>query len=93
MDLLERAGVPAGPIYTVPEAVADPQAQARGMVQEIEHPQAGRVKTLGNPVKLEKSPVTVRKAAPALGEDTDAVLREIGYGPADVAELRRKGVV
>ncbi|HEX7126577.1 MAG TPA: CoA transferase [Thermodesulfobacteriota bacterium] len=93
MAVLERAGVPCGPIYTVPEALADPHAQARGMVQEIDHPTAGRVKVLGNPVKLEKSPAAVRKAAPRLGEDTDAVLREIGYGPGEIAELRRRGVV
>lgn len=93
MEVLERAGVPSGPIYTVPEAVADPHAQARGMVQEIDHPAAGRVKTLGSPVKLEKSPAAVRKAAPALGEDTDAVLRGIGYSPSEIAELRRLRVV
>jgi crotonobetainyl-CoA:carnitine CoA-transferase CaiB-like acyl-CoA transferase len=93
LDLLDRAGVPAGPIYTVPEALDDPHARARGMVGEVDHPEAGRVKVLGNPVKLEKSPVEMRRAAPALGADTDAVLGSLGYAPADIADLRRRGVV
>ena len=93
LALCEEAGIPAGPIYSVPEALADPHALARGMVQELEHPQAGRVKALGNPVKLSRSPATLRKAAPCLGEDTDAVLREAGYTPGEIAALRAAGVV
>jgi formyl-CoA transferase len=90
---LEEAGVPAGPIYSVPEALADPQAQARGMVQAVEHPKAGKIRTLGNPVKLEKSPARMRKAAPDLGADTDAVLAALGYSGQEIADLRRKGAV
>jgi crotonobetainyl-CoA:carnitine CoA-transferase CaiB-like acyl-CoA transferase len=93
LDLLERAGVPAGPIYAVPEALDDRHARARGMVQAVHHPEAGRVTVLGNPVKLERSPVEMRRAAPPLGADTDAVLRSLGYGPGDIADLRRRGVV
>ncbi len=84
----EQAGIPAGPIYTIPEAQADPHAQARGMVQELEHPQAGRVKALGNPVKLSRSPAALRAAAPLLGADTDAVLAGIGYSSAEITALR-----
>jgi len=89
----EGAGIPAGPIYRVPEALADPHAQARGMVQELVHPQAGRVKVLGNPVKLSRSPATFRAAAPLLGADTDAVLAGAGYTPAEIGALRAKRVV
>jgi crotonobetainyl-CoA:carnitine CoA-transferase CaiB-like acyl-CoA transferase len=76
----EEAGIPAGPIYSVPEALADPHALARGMVQEYDYPGAGRVKALGNPVKLSRSPARLRKGAPRLGEDNDAVLGELGLG-------------
>jgi formyl-CoA transferase len=89
----EAAGIPAGPIYNIPEAQADPHAQARGMVQELDHPQAGRVKALGNPVKLSRSPATLRSAAPLLGADTDAVLAGIGYGASEIADLRTRKVL
>ncbi|MBI4268711.1 MAG: CoA transferase [Candidatus Rokubacteria bacterium] len=93
LALCEEAGIPAGPIYSVPEALADPHTLARGMVQELEHPRVGRVKALGNPVKLSKSPATMRKSAPELGEDTDAILREAGYAPGEIAAFRAAGAI
>ena len=89
----EEVGIPAGPINTVPEAHADPHAIARTMVQEIDHPEAGRVKSLGNPVKMSKSPPRLRKAAPRLGEDTRTLLAELGYATADVEALMRAEAV
>jgi crotonobetainyl-CoA:carnitine CoA-transferase CaiB-like acyl-CoA transferase len=89
----EEAGVPAGPIYSVPEALDDPHARARGMVQELIHPQAGRVKGLGNPVKMSATPPVMAKAAPMLGEDSDAILRELGLDDTAIATLRADQVV
>ena len=89
----EAAGIPAGPIYTVPEALADPHAQARGMVQELTHPEIGPVKTLGNPVKMSATPPRLRTAAPALGADTDALLKTLGYADDDIGALRKAQVV
>ena len=89
----EEVGVPAGPIYSVPEALDDAHARARGMVQELTHPQAGRVKGLGNPVKLSRTPPVMAKAAPTLGEDTDAILRELGLSDGEIAILRTEQVV
>jgi crotonobetainyl-CoA:carnitine CoA-transferase CaiB-like acyl-CoA transferase len=74
----EEAGIPAGPIHSVPEALADVQAVARGMVQEYDYPGVGRVKALGNPVKLSRSPARLAKGAPRLGEDNAAVAKELG---------------
>jgi crotonobetainyl-CoA:carnitine CoA-transferase CaiB-like acyl-CoA transferase len=88
----EEAGVPAGPIYSVPEALDDAHARARGMVQELAHPTLGRVKGLGNPVKMSRTPPVMARAAPALGEDTDAILRELGLGDAEIAALRAQKV-
>jgi crotonobetainyl-CoA:carnitine CoA-transferase CaiB-like acyl-CoA transferase len=84
----EEAGVPAGPIYSVPEALDDPHARARGMVHELPHPTLGHVKSLGNPVKMSRTPPVMAKAAPALGEDTDAILRELGVSETEIAALR-----
>jgi crotonobetainyl-CoA:carnitine CoA-transferase CaiB-like acyl-CoA transferase len=63
------------------------------MVQELEHPDAGRIRVLGNPVKMSASPPEMRKAAPHLGEDTHAILAELGYGDAELTELRRERVI
>ena len=89
----EAAGIPAGPIYTVPEALADPHALARGMVQELPHPTLGAVKALGNPVKMSATPPRLRTAAPALGADADAILHELGYADTDIAALREGRVI
>jgi formyl-CoA transferase len=89
----EAAGVPAGPIYSVPEALDDPHARARGMVQELTHPQVGRVQALGNPVKMSATPPVTPRGAPRLGEDTDAILRELGMAADRIAALRADGVV
>jgi len=75
--LLNAAGVPVGPVQTYDEVYADPQALARGMVADIVHPAAGRMRTLGIPVKLSETPGTLRRPAPLLGEHTAEVLREI----------------
>ncbi len=89
----EEAGIPAGPIYTVPEAHADPHAQARTMVQQVVHKTAGPINVLGNPVKMSATPPTVRTPAPDLGEDNDAILGELGYSAAEIAALRARKVL
>jgi formyl-CoA transferase len=93
LERCEAAGIPAGPIYSVPEALADAHALAREMVQEYEHKGVGPVKVLGNPVKLSRSPARLVKGAPSLGEDTDAVLGELGVKAHEVTALRAKGAV
>ena len=75
------------------QVMPDRHAQARGMVQELDHPVAGRVKGLGNPVTLSAAPATMRKAAAVLGEDTEAILAELGYGTGEIGRLREKGVL
>ena len=93
LTALEAAGVPAGPIYTLDEVYADPQVRARDMVVETEHPAAGRIRNIGIPVKLSETPGAFRRPAPALGEHTDEVLRELGVSDARAAALRASGAV
>jgi crotonobetainyl-CoA:carnitine CoA-transferase CaiB-like acyl-CoA transferase len=93
LDLLERAGVPAGPIYDIPRVYRDPHVLARGMLAEVEHPTAGRIPQIGIPVKLSATPGRIVRPAPRLGEHTDEVLAWAGYPPAEVMALRSEGAV
>jgi len=92
-DLLNAAGVPAGPVNTVPAALEQPQVAAREMVVEVEHPVAGTLKMLGSPLKLSAQPTSIRRPPPVLGEHTDEILAEAGYTAAQVAELHEADVV
>lgn len=76
---LTRAGVPCGAVRSVTEALADPQLAAREMIVPLEHVTAGAIKVLGTPLKLSDTPAAVRTPPPALGQHTDAVLREFGF--------------
>ena len=93
LERLHAAGVPAGPVSDYAQAFDDPQTVAREMVVEVDHPQAGRVKMLGIPVKLSETPGSVRRPPPMLGEHTPEVLAELGYDLDQIAELVRVGAV
>jgi crotonobetainyl-CoA:carnitine CoA-transferase CaiB-like acyl-CoA transferase len=90
MDRLEAAGVPCGPINTIDQVFAEPQAIARGLVVEQIRADLDRpVRTVANPIRMSKTPATYRSAPPAMGADTEAVLKEtLGLGEAEIAALR-----
>jgi formyl-CoA transferase len=90
---LDRAGVPAGPINTYAEALADPHALARHMVVDLVHPGAGPIKALGIPVKLSETPGAVDRPAPLLGQHTAEILTELGYTEAEQRALRASGAI
>jgi len=94
LDLLDEHDVPAGPVNEMPEVLADPQVQHRGMLVQVEDPRAGSVSMPANPIRLSATPVQDYRPAPRLGEHTDEVLaRLIGLTHAQVADLRKHGVV
>ena len=90
------AGIPCGPIYSVPEVLADPHVRARGVVQETAHPgQPGEaIRLMRSPVRIEGHDLGIRRPPPTLGQHTGEVLSELlGYHAAAIAELRTGGVV
>ena len=89
----EAEGIPCGPINTYADVLADEQVTAREMVVETDHPTLGRLRTLGTPLKLSRTPLVTGRPAPLLGEHTTEVLGEAGYSEAEVAELRAAGAV
>jgi crotonobetainyl-CoA:carnitine CoA-transferase CaiB-like acyl-CoA transferase len=93
LDTLERAGVPAGPVLSVTEMHTHPQTLARDMVPSLEHPIAGRMQTIGLPIKFSHTPGVAPVAAPVYGEHSRQVLAEAGYSTAEIAELFDAGVV
>jgi crotonobetainyl-CoA:carnitine CoA-transferase CaiB-like acyl-CoA transferase len=84
---LEAAGVPAGPVLDVKAMHVHPQTLARGMVPSVEHPIAGRMQTIGLPVKFSETPGGVQSAAPVYGQHTRQVLAEFGYTAAEIDAL------
>ncbi|MAN98024.1 CoA transferase [uncultured Roseovarius sp.] len=90
---MERAGLPAGPVLDILQMQADPQAHARDMIVEVDHPVAGAVKTLGHPVKFSETPASIRSAAPLLGQHSREVLREAGYDAGQIEAMIASGAV
>ncbi len=90
---LEAATVPCGPINDLSEVFADPHVQSRGMTVEMAHPLAGAVKLVASPIKLAATPVRYRYPPPLLGQDTDAVLGELGLDASAIAALRLQGAI
>jgi formyl-CoA transferase len=93
LQALDEAAVPAGRIYTVADIAADPHYRARGMLQDLRMDDGSTLTVPGIVPKLSRTPGGHRRAAPGIGQDSDAVLAEIGITPQQIAELKRRGVV
>jgi formyl-CoA transferase len=90
---LQEAGIPSGPINTIQDVFDHPQAEARNLKLEIEHPTAGLVGFPGIPYKMSHTPADVDRPPPLLGEHTEEVLTEVGYSPEEVALLHEKRAI
>ena len=93
LEQLDQAGVPCGPILDYEDALTTPQALAREMTVDVEHPTLGPLRTLGTPIKMSATPLDPRRRAPMLGEHTDDVLAAAGYSGDEIAQLRDAGAV
>jgi len=90
---LDAAEVPVGPINDVLAAFDSAQARALGLRVDLRHPELGRVDQVAPPFELARTPAAIRRPPPLLGEDSEAILAELGYGAAEIAALRADGVV
>ena len=94
VKLLSEAGVPCSPINTLDRVFSETQVAARDMLAETDHPRAGRIRSIGNPVKTSPSMEQSSAPAPLLGQHTGEVLRDIlKYAPQHVLRLREEGVI
>jgi crotonobetainyl-CoA:carnitine CoA-transferase CaiB-like acyl-CoA transferase len=93
LKVFEEVGVPCGPVLTLDEVYRNPQVKAREMDIEVQHPTAGRIHTIGFPVKYSKTPGQMYRPSPVLGQHTLAILESLGYSTAERQQLEADGVV
>jgi len=93
IEILNKAGIPCGPIYKIDEVFADPQVKHLGVATPVEHRKLGRKQVLANAAVLSRTPAKVVSPTPEIGEHTDEILKELNYDAAQIAKLREGGVV
>ena len=92
-DLLNRAGVPAGPVYNVPEVFQDPQVRYLDIVKEISGPNDQPLKLIASPITFSRTPAAVTTRAPFCGEHSDEILLDVGFTNEQITEFRLAGVI
>jgi crotonobetainyl-CoA:carnitine CoA-transferase CaiB-like acyl-CoA transferase len=93
LDRLTKADVPCAPVLTRNEVIRHPHVQAMEVIEQYDHPRAGRLRQTRAAARFSRTPPSIRRGAPALGEHTDEVLAELGYSVREVAELRSEGAL
>ncbi len=93
VEILNAAGVPCGPIYTMDQVFADPQVKHMGIATPVEHPRLGTLYLLGQAVKLSRTPASLATASPERGEHSAEILGEAGYSAAEIEQFKSKGII
>ena len=93
VDKLNKAGVPAGPIYKMDEMFADPQVKHLKMAHPVNHPKLGTIELIGQAINMSRTQFEMKSATPEQGEHTEEVLKGIGLDANAVASLRQRGIV
>ncbi len=94
LERMVAAGVPAGAVRTVSEAIESPEVAARNMIRTIQHPTAGALRLLGSPLNFSETPTVAPSAPPLLGQHTDEVLRDLlDMSPAEIEALKASGTI
>jgi formyl-CoA transferase len=91
--MLNKAGVPCGPIYRMDEVFADPQVRHLGMAAPVQHAKLGDIEVVNQPVKLSRTPSRIVHPTPEKGEQTEEVLKEYGYDDKSIAAFRARKIV
>jgi crotonobetainyl-CoA:carnitine CoA-transferase CaiB-like acyl-CoA transferase len=93
IELLNRAGVPCGPINTIDQVFADPQVRHLGLAQPVHSHERGDIELVGQPIIMSRTPSRIRTPPPLMGEHTDEILHELGYDDERIAALRAAEVL
>ncbi len=93
IEILNDAGVPCGPIYSMDQVFDDPQVRHLEAAVPVEHPKLGRFRIVNQAIRLSRTPASIATPTPALGEHTGEILRELGYGEDDMKKLRDLKVI
>jgi crotonobetainyl-CoA:carnitine CoA-transferase CaiB-like acyl-CoA transferase len=93
IEILNEAGVPSGPIYTMDQVFADPQVRHLEAAVSVQHPKLGATRIVNQAVKLSRTPAAMARATPEQGEHTDEILAELGYDAQQIASLRARKIV
>ena len=93
VDALNEAGVPCGPIYSIDQVFSDPQVEHLGIAQSVVRPNGETLNVVGQPVTLSRTPSAIASPPPEIGEHTEEVLKEFGYGEREIAALRQANAI
>ena len=93
IELMNQAGIPCGPIYTLDQTFNDPQVRHLGVAQTVTSPVRGNIEIVGQPIHMTRTPNRVVAPAPEYGEHTEEVLEALGYSEGDIAEFHERGVI
>jgi crotonobetainyl-CoA:carnitine CoA-transferase CaiB-like acyl-CoA transferase len=93
VDTFSQAGVPCGPINTIPEVFEDPQVRHREMLRYLPHPTAGKVPQVASPLRFRESALEMQRPPPLMGQHTEEILRELGHSTEKVAQLRAARII
>ena len=93
LDILEEAGVPCAPVLKRKEVIDHPVVVANNLIQEIDHPVAGKIRQTRPAARFSQSEVKPERGAPLLGQHNAELLSEIGYSESDIADLQSDGII
>jgi len=93
LEIFKNYDTCIGPVNNFAEACEDPQIRARNMVVEMDHPVLGKIKNIASPIKMSRTPPTIRSPAPKIGQNTAEILKQLNYSDEDVQNFKKKKII